>query len=64
MEVKDVFKYSLKRSEVKTLKVKLLLFETYYFKGQFLANGCYISFNDCKGHELWVYPPALFESTI
>ena len=52
MEVKNVFKYSLKRREVKTLKVKLLLFETYYFKGQFLANVCYISFNDCKGHDL------------
>ena len=33
------------------VKVKLLLFLTYYFKGQFLVNGCYISFDDSKGNE-------------
>ena len=75
MEGKDVFTYSLTQSKkAKTLPTKTpaklsskgeaLLFLTYYFKGRFLANGCYISFNDYKGHELWVYPPALFESTI
>ena len=63
MEGKDVFKYNLKCTRILKLyqrkhplslavKVKLLLFLTYYFKGQFLANGCNISFNDSKGHEL------------
>ena len=76
MERKYVCKYSLKPSEkVKTLPTKTsvklsskgeatfvsdLLFQRLLF----LANGCNICFDDCKVNELWVYLPALFESTI
>ena len=64
MEGKDVFTYSLTQSKkAKTLPTKTSA--KLSSKGEaLLANGCYISFNDYKGHELWVYLPALFESTI
>ena len=29
-----------------------------------MASVCNISFDDCKEHELWVYPSVLFESII
>ena len=63
MEGKDVLRYSLKRSR----KVKILPMKTsvelsskgeatfvsdLIFQRSALANGCCISFNDCKGHEL------------
>ena len=76
MERKNVCKYSLKRSE----KLKTFLTKTSVkpsSKGEatfdsdilfhrlvFLEIGCNISLNDCKGRELWLYPPALFESII
>ena len=75
MEGKDVLKYSLKRSrKVQTLPMKTsvkliskgeatfvsdLIFQSSAF-GKWLL----YSFNDCKGHELRVYPAALFESII
>ena len=64
MERKDVFKYSLKRSEkVKTLPMKAsvklsgkgeatIASELLIQRVVVLANGCNISFDDCKGHEL------------
>ena len=76
MERKDVCNDSLKRSEkVKTFltktsvkpssKRKAILVSDLLFQGLvFLANGYNISFDDCKGHQLLLYPPALFESTI
>ena len=76
MKAKDVFKYSLKRSEkVKSLPTKTSVklsskdeatFVSYLLiqKLVVLASGCNISFNDCKGHEMRAYPPALFELTI
>ena len=63
MAGKDIFKYSLKRSEnVKILQTRTsvkrsskgeafvsdLLFQRFAL----LANGCNISFDDCKGHNL------------
>ena len=74
MVEKDVFRYSLKRSKkVKTLSTKTsvnftgkddtidsyLLFQ----RLAVLAKVSNISFEDCKRHEVCVYPPALFEST-
>ena len=76
MAGKDGSKYTLKRSEkVKTLaaiaSVKLsgkdgaIFFPDLLFQSSVaLANGCNIRFDNCKGHELWVYIPTLFESTI
>ena len=66
MEGKDVFNYSLKRSKkVKTLPMKTSVrlgckgdatFLSYLlFQRSVFGNGCYISFNDCKGHELIEY---------
>ena len=64
MERKDVCNYSLKRSEkVKTLPTKTyvklgskgeaLFVPDLLFQGLvFLANGCNINFDECKGHEL------------
>ena len=65
MEGNDIFKYNLKHSQKfkglklykrkhllsVAVKVKLLFFLSYYFKGQFFAND-YNSLNDCKRHEL------------
>ena len=74
MERKDVFRYGLKRSKkVKTLSTKTsvnftgkddtidsyLLFQ----RLAVLAKVSNISFEDCKRHEVCVYPPAPFEST-
>ena len=76
MERKDVCNDSLKRSEkVKTLptktsvkpnsKRKAILVSDLLFQGLvFLVNGYNISFVVCKGHQLLLYPPALFASTI
>ena len=76
MERKNVCNDSLKRSEkVKTLptktsvklssKCEATFVSDLLFRGLvFLANSCNINFDDCKGHELWVYPPVMFESTI
>ena len=52
MEGKDVFTYSLTQSKkAKTLPTKTSA--KLSSKGEaLLANGCYISFNDYKGHEL------------
>ena len=64
MERKDVCKDSLQRSEkVKTLPTKTsvklsskseatFFSELLFQRLVFLANGCNISFDDCKGHEL------------
>ena len=64
MAGKDIFKYSLKRSQkVKTLPtIKFvtlsseeeftLLSDLLFQRLVVFANGCNISFDDCKGHEL------------
>ena len=78
MEEKYVLKYNLKRSEkVKTLPTETSAKLSSYFKLEatfvsdllfqrlvVFANSCNISFDDCKRHELRVYPSALFGSTI
>ena len=76
MERKDVCKYSLKRSEkVKTLPTKTsvkhsskgeatFVSDLLFHRLIFLEIGCNISLNGCKGRELCLYPPALFESII
>ena len=66
MQRKDVFINSFKQSEmVKTLPMKIsdklsskseaTFVSDVLFQRQFLVNGCYISFNDSKGHEFWLY---------
>ena len=76
MERKGVCNDSLKRSKkVKTLPIKTSVklsskgeatfMSDLLFQGLvFLASGCNINFDDCKGDKLWVYPPALFESAV
>ena len=76
MEEQDVFKYSLKHDmTVKTLLTKTslklsskgeatIVSDLWFQRLVVLANGCNISFDDCKRQELWVYLPVLFESTI
>ena len=73
MAGKDIFQYNLNRSEkVKTLPITTSVKlsskdEATFFSGisfqklVALGSGCNISFDDCKGHEPRVYPPALFE---
>ena len=75
MEGKDAFNYSLKCSqEVKTLSTKTSVkrigkddatIDSYLFFQRLVvsAKGSNISFEDCKGHELHAYPPALLAST-
>ena len=47
------------------VKVKLLLFLTFYFKSSlFWQTVVMLPFDDCNEHELSVYPPALFKSAI
>lgn len=63
LEEKDVFKYILKHSHMVELylrkhPVKLLP------RLVALVGSFNISFNDCKGHEMWVHLQALLESII
>ena len=37
--------------------MKLLLSDLLFQRLVVLANGCNISFDDCKGHEMRAYPP-------
>ena len=64
MAGKDIFKYSLKRSQkVKTLPTRrfvtlsseeefTLVSDLLFQRLVVFANGCNISFDDCKGYEL------------
>ena len=71
MKGKDIFKYSLKSSKkVKTLPIKTSHKISSKREATFVSDLLFqrsvscISFNNCKGHKRWVYPQALFESTI
>ena len=68
MERKDVCKkvktLPMKTSVKPSFKAEATFVSDLSFQRGFLANGCNISFDNWKGHELWIYLPVLFESTI